>query len=180
METRHPGRDQPDRPSTETRLFSLGIGALAARKRLAHLSWTADGVRCKRSVGLILKETQHGPIHGWLPVRQRPNCGVGTPIPGRPLSLSRLPQASWGPFSRFRGVPAGCGDDRWRNTRLCRAVLLSPLRLARFRAQRRRNRREPGIPGCPRPTDADLRTLDRPSRVLVAAVSAHETIRARS
>ena len=54
-------------------------------------------------------------FHRRLPVRQRPNCGVGTPIPGRPLSLSRLPQASWGAFSRFRGVPSGCGDDRWRN-----------------------------------------------------------------
>jgi hypothetical protein len=36
---------------------------------------------------------------------QRPSCRVGTPIPGRPLSLSGLPQASWGSFSRFRGVP---------------------------------------------------------------------------
>jgi NADP-dependent 3-hydroxy acid dehydrogenase YdfG len=35
-------------------------------------------------------------------------------------------------------------------------------------------------PGCPRPTDANLRKLDRPSRVLVAALSAQETIRARS
>jgi len=35
---------------------------------------------------------------GGLPLRQRPNCGVGTPIPGRPLSLSRLPQASWALF----------------------------------------------------------------------------------
>jgi lipid A 3-O-deacylase len=98
---------------------------------------------------LTPKETQHGPIHGRLPVRQRPNCGVGTPIPGRPLSLSRLPQASWGPFSRFRGVPSGCGDDRWRNTRLRRAVFLPPLRLVRFLTHRRRNRSEPGIPGCP-------------------------------
>src|SRR5262245_12246013 len=75
------------------------------------------------------EETQHEPIHGRLPVRQRPNRGVGTPIPGRPLPLSRLPQASWGPFSRFRRVPRGCGDDRRRDTRLRRAVLLSPLRL---------------------------------------------------
>lgn len=28
-------------------------------------------VRCKHSARLILKETQHGPIHGRLPVRQR-------------------------------------------------------------------------------------------------------------
>src|SRR5256885_13552345 len=56
----------------------------------------------KHSDRLILEETQHGPIHGRLPLRQRPNRGVGTPIPGRPLSLSRLPQASWGPLSRFR------------------------------------------------------------------------------
>src|SRR6476661_8236973 len=32
---------------------------------------------------------------------------------------------------------------------------------------------------APGPTDANLRKLDRPSRVLVATVSAHETIRAR-
>ena len=57
----------------------------------------------------------HGPIHGRLPVRRRPNCSVGTPVPGRPLSLSRLPQASWGAFSRFRDLSSGCGDDRWRN-----------------------------------------------------------------
>src|SRR5207249_7487801 len=150
-----------------------------SRKRLARLSWTPDGARCKHSDRLIVEETQHGPIHGRLLVRQRSNCGVGTPIPGRPLSLSRLPQASWGPFSRFRGVPSGCGDDRWRNTRLRRAVFLSPLRLVHFRTQRRRNRSEPRIPGCPSPTDANQRKLDRPSRVLVGAVSAHETIRAR-
>src|SRR4051795_6473568 len=124
----------------------------------------------------ILEETQHEPIHRRLPVRQRPNRGVGTPAPGRPLSLSRLPQASWGPFPRFRGVPPGCGDDRWRDTRLRRAVLLPPLRLVRFRAHRGRDRGEPGIPGCPRPAGADLRKLDRPSRVLAAAVSAHETV----
>ena len=105
--------------------------------------------RCIHSDRLILEETQHGPIHRRLPVRRRPNCGVGTPIPGRHLSLSRLPQASWGPFSRFRGVPSGCGDDRWRNTRLRRPVFLSPLRLPRFRTQRRRNRSERRIPGCP-------------------------------
>ena len=34
-----------------------------------------------------------------------------------------------------------------RNARLRRAVFLSPLRLVRFRAQRRRNRSEPGVPG---------------------------------
>ena len=72
------------------------------------------------------RETQHGPIHGWLPVRQRPNCGVGPPLPGRPLSLSRLSQASWRPFPRFRGVPSGCSDDRRRNTRVRRAVFLPP------------------------------------------------------
>src|SRR5438132_2232528 len=46
---------------------------------LAHHSSTPDGVRCKHSDRLILEETQHGPIHGRLPLRQRPNCGVGTP-----------------------------------------------------------------------------------------------------
>ena len=30
------------------------------------------------------------------------------------------------------GVPSGCGDDRWRNTRLRRAVFVSPLRLVHF------------------------------------------------
>ena len=96
-----------------------------------------------------VEETQHGPLHRRLPVRQRPNCGVGTPIPGRPLSLSRLPQASWRPFSRFRGVPSGCGEDQWRNTRLRRAVFLSALRLIHFLTQRRRNRSERRISGCP-------------------------------
>ena len=33
-----------------------------------------------------------------------------------------------------------------------------------FRPQRGRDRGEPGLPGRPRPTDADLRELDRPSR----------------
>ena len=40
----------------------------------------------------------HGFVHGRLLVRQCAHRGFGTPIPGRPLSLSRLPQASWGPF----------------------------------------------------------------------------------
>lgn len=106
-------------------------------------------VRCNHSDRLILEETQHGPIHRRLPVRQRPNCGVGYPIPGRHLSLSRLPQTSWRPFSRFRDIPSGCGDDRWRNTRLRRAVFLSPLRLIHFCTHRRRNRSERRIPGCP-------------------------------
>jgi hypothetical protein len=57
------------------------------------------------AVLLISEETQHGPIHGGLPVRQRPNCGVGTPVPGRPLSLSRLPQAPRRAFSRFCDLP---------------------------------------------------------------------------
>ena len=83
-----------------------------------------SAVRSNHCDHLILKETQHGPIHRRLPVWQRPICGIGTSIPGRALSLSRLPQASWGPFSRFRDLPAGCGDDRWRNTRKRRAVFL--------------------------------------------------------
>ena len=49
-----------------------------------------------------------------------------------------------------------------------------------FARSARRDRGEPGIPGCPGPADADLRDLDRPPRVLVAAVSARATIRARS
>src|SRR6185503_17650120 len=127
-----------------------------------------------------LEETKHGPIHRRLPLRQRPNGGVGTPIPGRPLSLPGLPQASWSPFSRFRRVPEGCGDDRGRNTRLRRTVFLSPLRLVHFRTHRRRDRSEPGIFGCPRPADADVRKLDRPSRVLAAAISTYKAVRARS
>jgi len=35
--------------------------------------------------------------------------------------------ASWGTFSRFRGVPSGCGAGRWRSRRLRRAVFLSPV-----------------------------------------------------
>ena len=83
-------------------VFMVGCGStsgwLREPKRLAQLSWTLDGVRRKHSERLISKETQHGPIHRRLPVRQCPACGVGTLVPGRPLSLSRLPQASWGPF----------------------------------------------------------------------------------
>ena len=52
-------------------------------------------------------------------------------------------------FQRVRGVPSGCGDDRGRDTRLPRAVLLSPLRLLRLRAHRRRDRSAPGSAGCP-------------------------------
>src|SRR3954462_14006945 len=122
----------------------------------------------------------NGPIHRRLPVRQRPDRGVGSSLPRRPLSLSRLPQATWGSFSRFRGVPSGCGEDRWRNTRLRRPVFLPPLRLVHLRAHPWRDQSEPGTPGCPWPIDADFRELDRPSRVLVAAVSPQETIRPRS
>ncbi len=61
-----------------------------------------------------------------------PNRSVGTPIPGWPLSPSRLPQASWGAFSRFRGVPSGCGDDRRRNTRLRRGGFSVPAAARRF------------------------------------------------
>lgn len=43
---------------------------------------------------LDLKETQYGSIPRRLPVRQRAICGDGPTIPGRPLPLSRLPQAS--------------------------------------------------------------------------------------
>ena len=41
------------------------------------------------------------------------------------------------------------------------------------------SRGEPGIPGCPRPADAHLRELDRPPRVLAAAVPARAAIRAQ-
>ena len=95
------------------------------------------------------EEMQHASIHRWLPVRQRPTCGVGTSIPCGALSLSRLPQASWGLVSCLRRVPRGRGDDRWRNTRLCRTVFLSTLRLVRLLGQCRRDRGELGILGCP-------------------------------
>ena len=36
---------------------------------------------------LILKETQHGPIHRRLSLRERANARVGTAIPGRHLCL---------------------------------------------------------------------------------------------
>src|SRR5262245_37482294 len=144
-------RDHPGIVAEEAQqLLSITIGRYGRTTRPPQRANCNDSaVCCNHSDRLILEETQHGPLHRRLPVRQRPNRGVGTPIPGRPLSLSRLPQASWGPFSRFRGVPSGCGDDRWRNTRLRRAVFLSPLRLLRFRTHRRRNRSEPRIPGCP-------------------------------
>ena len=43
--------------------------------------------------------------------------------------------------------------------------------------QRGRSRSQPRIPGCSRPADANLRALDRPPGVLVAAVSAQTAIR---
>src|SRR3954470_10134803 len=95
-----------------------GLALAHLRALVVRRSDTA--ARC--SARLIFEETQHGAIHRRLPVRQRPTCGVRTALPGRPLPLSRLPQASWGPFPRFRGVPPGCGDDRRRNARLRRAV----------------------------------------------------------
>src|SRR5215212_12049334 len=87
------------------------------RKDSALSNCNDSAVRRTHSDLLISEETQHGPIYRRLPVRQYPNCGVGTPLPSRPLSLSRLPQAPWGAFSCFRGVSPGCGDDQWRNTR---------------------------------------------------------------
>jgi hypothetical protein len=41
-----------------------------------------------------------------------------------------MPQASWRPVSRFRGVSPGCGDDYRRGAQLCGAVFLSPLHRA--------------------------------------------------
>ena len=110
-------------------------------------------------------------------MRQSPDHRDGAPGPGRPLPLSRLPQAPWRPVSRLRDLPPGGRDGRGRDARLCRTVLLSPLRLLRFRPHGRRDRSEPRIARCPRPADADLRKLDRASRILAARVSAHATIR---
>ena len=47
---------------------------------------------------------KHGPIHRRLPVRRRPDRGLGTAVPGRPLPLPRLPQASRRPFPRLRDI----------------------------------------------------------------------------
>ena len=164
---------------------SIALPKPAIRDQDCWRTCTTDGncndsaVRCKHSARLILEETQHGPIHRRMPVRQRPNCGVGTPIPGRPLSLSRLPQASWGPFH----ASAVFLQD---------AVMIDG-----------ETRDYAGRFFCPRcgssifgrsadEIEVNLGSLDAPDqlmptyeswivrRVLVAAVSAHETIRPRS
>src|SRR3546814_656489 len=95
------------------------------------------------------EETQHGPIHRWLPVRQRPTHGIGAAVPRRHLPLPRLPQAPRRAVPRLRDIPARRGGGRRRNARLRRTVLLPPLRLVRFRTQRGRGRSEPRVPGRP-------------------------------
>ncbi len=99
--------------------------------------------------GSRIGEMQNGPIDWRLPMRERSIRSTRSTVPGRPVSLSRLPQASRCPLPRFRGVPAGRSVDRWRNPSLRRAVFLSQLRFNRFRAHARRDRAEPGSSGCP-------------------------------
>ena len=134
--------------------------------------------------GPTFEETRHGSVHGWLPVRRRPDRGDGAPVPGRPLPLPRLPQASRGALPRLGDLPCRGGGDRGGDARLRRAVLLPALRLAGLRTDRRRDRGEPRIAGRPRPADADLRALDRAPRVRCrrfrsrGATSATATVRA--
>lgn len=54
---------------------------------------------------MISEETQHGPIHWRLPVRQCPDRGIGPTLPRRPVSLPRLPQAPWRAVSRLGDFP---------------------------------------------------------------------------
>src|SRR3546814_1431872 len=67
------------------------------------------------------EETQHGPIHRWLPVRQRPTHGIGAAVPRRHLPLPRLPQAPRRAVPRLRDIPARRGGGRRRNARLRRS-----------------------------------------------------------
>src|SRR4249920_1758256 len=67
-------------------IFSLGTPPYFSTASPAAGNCDDRAVRYNHSGRLIFEETQHGPIHRRLPVRQRPICGVGTPIPGRPLS----------------------------------------------------------------------------------------------
>jgi len=99
----------------------------------------------------------------------------GAPIPGRPLStVSTAARHHGALFSRVpRIFPQDAVTIDGENTRLRPGdFFLPPLRARPSSlAHRRRNRSEPGIPGCPQTqTDADLRKLDHPSRALVAAV----------
>ena len=112
--------------------------------------------------------------------RARPNCGVGTPIPGRPLSLPRLPQASWALFHAFAVFPQDAVTIDGETRDYAGRFVLSPLRLVHFSRTADEIEVNLGSLGAPDQPDANLRKLDRPSRVLVAAVSAHETIRPRS
>ena len=79
--------------------------------------------------------------------------GVGPPIPGGPLPLPRLPQASRGPAPRLGDIAPGGGDGHGRDSRLRRAVLLSRLRLVRLCAHRGRNQ-------------VSLGTLDAPDQLI--------------
>jgi hypothetical protein len=75
-----------------------GGGYAGRASRLPPRCRAPGSDRCIHSDRLILEETQHGPIHRRLPVRQRPNCGVGTPIPGRHLVTVSTAVGIMGPF----------------------------------------------------------------------------------
>jgi hypothetical protein len=99
-------------------------------------------------------------------------CGAGTPMPRRNLSLSGLPQASRRTVSRVCDLSGKSVTIEGETRDYAGLFFLPPLRLARFRTQRRRDRSEFRIPRCAEPTGADIRTLDHPPRGLVATVSA--------
>ena len=127
-----------------------------------------------------MEETRNGSVHRRLPVRRRSNRGGGSRLSRGAMSLSRLPQASWRPLPCFCDLPSRCSDDRGRDARLRGALFLSALRFVGLFTHRRRDRGQPGIARCSGSIAADLRMLDRSSRVLVTAIPMDAAIRARS
>jgi hypothetical protein len=90
------------------------------------------------------------------------------PIPGRPCHCLDC-RKHHGALFHASAVFPRCGDYRRRNTRLRRAVFLSPMRLV---VSRSADEIEVNLGSLDDPDQlTHLRTLDRPSRVLVAAVS---------
>ncbi len=118
-------RLRPPSTSTRTSAATTRAGAVVARSS-----------RSATAPDTLVPAAPDGSLHRRLPVRQGPDRGVGTPVPGWPLSLSRLPQASRSALSRVGESPEDAVTIEGEDSRLRRAVLLSPLRFVRFRAQR--------------------------------------------
>ena len=100
------------------------------------LSWTTlESVLCKHAYRLILEARTMDRVTGGC------LCGdVRIVASGRPYRVGLCHcldcrKHHGALFLRGRDLPAGGGDDRWRNARLRRAAFLPALRLIGFRAQ---------------------------------------------